>query len=92
MPPGGGIHAIKISRFLAKDFVRLTKFSVVALQRLQPFDNFSRNATAHTVTQGGSVAQTRVTTCAVFSITFAAGTQSKMPASAASCRLPPTGP
>ena len=37
MPPGGGIHAIKISRRLAKNFVRQAKLPVLALQRLEPF-------------------------------------------------------
>src|SRR5690349_11656401 len=35
MPPGGGIHAIKISRRLAQDFIGLPKFSILPLQRLQ---------------------------------------------------------
>ena len=39
----------EISRCLAKDFIRLPEFPVLALQRLQPFGNFSWNAAAHTV-------------------------------------------
>jgi hypothetical protein len=47
MPPGGGIHAIKISRRLAKDFIRLPEFPVLPLQRLQALGNFARNAATH---------------------------------------------
>src|SRR5271167_2092416 len=36
MPPGGGIHAIKISRGLAKNLVGLAKLAVLTLQRLEP--------------------------------------------------------
>ena len=35
MPPGGGIHAIKISRRLAQDLVGLPKLAVLPLQGLQ---------------------------------------------------------
>src|SRR5579862_4556371 len=47
MPPGGGIHAIKIGRRLAQDFIRLPEFSVLTLQRLQTFGDFRRNAATH---------------------------------------------
>ena len=49
MPPGGGIHTIKISRRLAKDLIRLPEFPVLTLQRLQTFGNFGRNAAAYAV-------------------------------------------
>ena len=35
MPPGGGIHAIKISASLAQDLVGLTELAVLPLQRLE---------------------------------------------------------
>ena len=35
MPPGGGIHAIKISASLTQDLVGLTKLAVVPLQGLE---------------------------------------------------------
>lgn len=34
MPPGGGIHAIKISASFAQDLVGLAKLAVLSLQRL----------------------------------------------------------
>src|SRR3984885_6549731 len=35
MPPGGGIHAIKISASLTQDLVGLTQLAVLPLQRLE---------------------------------------------------------
>ena len=35
MPPGGGIHAIKISASLTQDLVGLTELAVLSLQGLE---------------------------------------------------------
>jgi hypothetical protein len=39
MPPGGGIHAIKISASLAQDLVGLAKLAVLPLQSLELGDD-----------------------------------------------------
>ena len=47
MPPGGGIHAIKIRARLAQDLVGLPKLAVLALQSLQLRRHIRRDTGAH---------------------------------------------
>ena len=48
MPPGGGIHAIKIRARLAQDLVGLPKLTVLAFQSLQLCRHIRGNTGAHT--------------------------------------------
>src|SRR5271156_6596054 len=48
MPPGGGIHAIKIRARLAQDLVGLPKLAVLAFQSLQLCRHIRGNTGAHT--------------------------------------------
>src|ERR1700733_535052 len=48
MPPGGGIHAIKIRARLAQDLVGLPKLAVLAFQSLQLCRHIRGNTRAHT--------------------------------------------
>src|SRR3984885_2708056 len=48
LPPGGGIHAIKIRARLAQDLVGLPKLAVLAFQSLQLCRHIRGNTGAHT--------------------------------------------
>src|SRR5271168_2604514 len=48
MPPGGGIHTIKIRARLAQDLVGLPKLAVLAFQSLQLCRPIRGNTGAHT--------------------------------------------
>src|SRR5580698_7810896 len=48
MPPGGGIHTVKIRARLAQDLVGLPKLAVLAFQSLQLCRHIRGNTSAHT--------------------------------------------